>query len=154
MSRRKIAIRALLGVTGLFVAVQLVPYGRAHSNPPATRGARWSSAAGRRLAEQSCYDCHSNLTAWRWYSALAPASWLVQHDVEEGRGALNFSEWDRRQPDLGDVVEQVSGGEMPPLKYRLLHPSTTLSAQERDRLAAALTRLYATDPPGSGRVAR
>jgi hypothetical protein len=30
-------------------------------------------------------DCHSNLTHWPWYSNIAPISWLVQKDVEDGR---------------------------------------------------------------------
>jgi heme-binding protein len=142
--------RLLLAAVGLFLVIQVVPYGRAHSNPPVSRAARWPSRRGEQIAEQSCYDCHSNLTTWRWYSNVAPASWLVQHDVEEGRGVLDFSEWDRGQPPLGEVLDKVEGGEMPPLKYTLLHPGTKLSASERTRLAASLTRLYATDPPPAG----
>ena len=70
------------------------PTGAAHSNPPVRRAAKWPAGPGEQLAERSCYDCHSNLTKWRWYSNVAPASWFVQHDVEEGRGNLNFSEWE------------------------------------------------------------
>jgi hypothetical protein len=99
---------------------------------------------------QSCYDCHSNLTKWRWYSNIAPVSWLIQHDVEDGRGALNFSEWDKGQPGLGDLVEKVSSGEMPPTQYTLIHPSASLSSSGQAQLVAALTRLYAGDPPPPG----
>jgi hypothetical protein len=139
-----------LAAVGLFLLSQVVPYGHAHSNPPVTRAARWPAGPGEQIAEQSCYDCHSNLTTWRWYSNVAPASWLVEHDVEEGRGALDFSEWDRGQPDLGDLTEKVSSGEMPPLKYTLLHPSAKLSSDEKAKLVTALTRLYAADPPPPG----
>lgn len=139
-----------LGAVGLFLLIQLVPYGRDHGDPPVTQAAKWPAGPGEQLAEQSCYDCHSNLTKWRWYSNVAPASWLVQHDVDEGRGALDFSEWDKPQPDLGEVVEQVSSGEMPPTKYTLIHPSASLSSQEKSQLAAAITHLYANEPPPAG----
>ena len=60
------AVRLLPLAVGLFLAIQLDPYGRAHSNPPVQRAARWPAGPGEQLAETSCYDCHSNLTKWRW----------------------------------------------------------------------------------------
>jgi len=135
---------------GLFLAIQLVPYGRTHSNPPVTRAARWPAGRGEQIARESCYDCHSNLTESHWYANVAPASWLVMHDVEDGRGALDFSEWDRRQPGLDEVLGQVSSGGMPPLQYRLIHRSAALSESEKSQLADALAGLYAADPPPAG----
>ncbi len=145
---RQLAARALVALAALLLLIQLVPYGRDHNNPPVTRAAMWPDAQAQALADQSCYDCHSNLTGWRWYSNLAPASWLVQRDVEEGRRILDFSEWDRRQPDLDQVQEAISEGGMPPIKYTLPHPSTKLSSDEKARLIAGLAALYEQDPPG------
>ena len=150
MAWRRAAKWLVLGVVALLLLIQLVPYGRDHSNPPVTRSAKWPTGQGEQLARQSCYDCHSNLTKWRWYSNVAPVSWLVQHDVEDGRDVLNFSEWDSGQPDLGEVTEQVTSGEMPPRQYTIVHPSASLSSQEETQLVAALTRLYAGDPPPPG----
>jgi hypothetical protein len=31
-------------------------------------------------------------SVWPWYSHVAPISWLVQRDVDEGRRKLNLSE--------------------------------------------------------------
>jgi mono/diheme cytochrome c family protein len=145
-SRRQIKF-GLLGSLALVLLIQLVPYGHAHSNPPVTRAAKWPAGPGQQIAEAGCYDCHSNLTKWRWYSNVAPSSWLVQHDVEDGRGILDFSEWDKPQPDAGEVKEMISSGEMPPLQYTLAHPSAKLSDTEKKQLVDAITRLYATDPP-------
>lgn len=150
MSRKRIAGIGALGALGLLLLIQLVPYGRDHTNPPVTRAARWPNKRGEQLAEQACYDCHSNLTKWRWYSNFAPASWLIQSDVDGGRGGLNFSEWDRAQPDLAEVVDQVTSGEMPPLQYKLIHSSARLSSSEKQRLARSLSELYAQDPPPPG----
>lgn len=148
------SIRALkwpgLGAVALLLAIQLVPYGHAHTNPPVTRAAKWPPGPGQQIAEAGCYDCHSNLTKWRWYSNVAPSSWLIEHDVEDGRGILNFSEWNKPQPDAGELVEKVESGEMPPLQYKLAHGAARLSSKQKRQLAAAITRLYVTDPPPAG----
>src|SRR5579859_348069 len=47
----------------------------------------------RGILESKCGDCHSNQTHWPAYSRLAPASWLVEHDVHAGRSAMNLSNW-------------------------------------------------------------
>lgn len=124
----------------LFVLMQLVPYGRDHTNPPVTREAPWGSPQARRLAVDACYDCHSNQTNWRWYSFVAPASWYVANHVDEGRRAVNFSEWDRPQR-AGELSETVVEGSMPPRYYTLIHPAARLSGSEKQALARALDEL-------------
>jgi len=147
--RRGLRLAAIV-VVGGFLLVQLVPYGRDHTNPPGTRTVHWDGARTARLAAAACGDCHSDRTRWPWYTNVAPASWLVQQDVKGGREALNFSEWDRGQPGIDEVVEAVSGGGMPPVQYRLIHSGSRLSAAERDALIAGLRRTYAADPPPPG----
>jgi hypothetical protein len=44
---------------------------------------------------RSCMDCHSNKTAWPWYSYVAPVSWLVESDVRRGKDRMNLSDWER-----------------------------------------------------------
>ena len=145
--KRTLVFRAAMVVVALALLAQLVPYGRAHSNPPVTRAPHWDSAATAKLAADACGDCHSNLTKWRWYSNIAPGSWLIQNDVNGGRNNLNFSEWNKPQPPIGEVVEAIRGGDMPPLQYKLIHPSARLSSSERDALIRGLQRTWAADPP-------
>lgn len=147
---RRLLGRGALGLLALLLAIQLVPYGRDHTNPPVTRPARLDPATQQTVAE-ACADCHSNLTRWPWYASVAPASWLAQSDVDGGRKILNFSEWDTAQPALAELEEAIREGEMPPLKYRLLpnHADARLSDAERERLIAGLRRLYAGDPPAA-----
>lgn len=139
---------ALLVVVGLFLLIQLVPYGHDHTNPPVSRAAAFDDPRTEQLVSDSCNACHSNLTSWPIESNVAPTSWLIQSDVEGGRGILNFSEWDRPQADLDEVVEAIEGGEMPPLQYKLLHPSSKLSDAEKSELVQGLTKTWASDPPG------
>ena len=130
----------------LFGLIQLIPFGHG-KNPPVTKAAVWTNAQAQTLAENGCYDCHSNLTKRWWATEIAPASWLAPADVTGGRGALNFSEWDKPQAGLDDVLESVQSGSMPPLQYKLFHGNARLSDAERKQLADGLRQLYATDPP-------
>jgi hypothetical protein len=132
--------RVCIGLLGAFLAIQVVPYGRDHVNPPTVREPIWDSPATRALAKQACFDCHSNETEWPAYARIAPASWLVQHDVIEGRAVLNFSEWQRSQEKSSDVAEELVEGEMPPAIYRLMHAHARLSDVDRDRLVRGLTK--------------
>jgi hypothetical protein len=134
----------IAGVVG-FVLIQLIPVDR--SNPPVTREIQWNSAETQQLAQNACYDCHSNQSEWPWYSYVAPASWLVAHDVEEGREHLNFTEWDRPNEEAEEILEEVEEGSMPLTKYVLLHPEANLSAAERQTLLAGLEQTLANDPP-------
>lgn len=150
MGWKRIVRLSLLGLLGLLVLIQFVPYGRDHSNPPVTAEPQWDSPRTRELAAGSCFDCHSNLTAWRWYSNVAPLSWLIQRDIDEGRQVLNFTEWDRSQGGLGEIGEVVVGGEMPPIQYTLIHPGAKLSDAERQALVDGLRATLAASPPGAG----
>jgi mono/diheme cytochrome c family protein len=144
-------IRLVLAVLfAVFLVIQLVPYGRDHTNPPVTSAAQFDSAGTEQLVNQACGACHSNLTNWPIESNVAPFSWLIQHDVEGGREHLNFSEWDRGQPSIDELVQVINGGEMPPLQYKLLHSSARLSDAQKADLIAGLRKTYAADPPGGG----
>jgi mono/diheme cytochrome c family protein len=139
-----------LGGIATFAAIQLVPYGRDHANPPVTEAASFVPGPGLELARGACFDCHSNETSWPWYTNVAPASWLVQRDVDEGRATLNFSEWDRPQPEVEELVEVIADGEMPPANYALIHPDARLSDAERATLIAAMRAMLRASPPIAG----
>jgi hypothetical protein len=147
--RRRAAL-AMLGLVAIFGLIQLVPYGRS-ANPPVTRAAAWPTGPGRSLAKNACFDCHSNLTKRWWATQIAPASWLVQHDVSDGRTQLNFSRWDTPQPSAQEVVDAVLSGSMPPVQYKLVHGSARLDTRERRQLADTIVQLYRADPPAGVR---
>ena len=147
MTKRRIALRLGIGLVALLLVIQFVPYGHSHANPPVTRAVHWDSPATASLAAGACQDCHSNLTNWRWYSNIAPGSWLIQNDVDGGRNHLNFSEWDKAQPSVERVAEVIRSGSMPPLQYKLVHPAARLSQTERERLARGIEATYSADPP-------
>lgn len=138
---RKILFAALAIMVGGFILIQLVPYGRNHNNPPIKTEVVWDSPETKALAEQACYDCHSNETEWPWYSNIAPVSWLVQHDVDEGREHLNFSEWGngrREGEESEEMAEVIYEGEMPPPVFLITHAEARLTAAEKQALIEGL----------------
>ncbi len=141
----RVARWPLLVLAVAFVAIQFVPYGWWHENPPVVRDAPWPDAESARVARQSCYSCHSNETEWPAYSYVAPMSWLVRSDVERGRDELNFSDWEEFGDEADDAVEMVEDGEMPPDRYTVVHRDAALSAAERDSLLRALMAMGEED---------
>jgi len=134
-------------VAGVFAVLQVIPYGRTHTNPPTTMEPAWDSPRTRELAVRACFDCHSNHTKWPWYANVAPLSWAVQLDVEGAREVVNFSEWGRPYALAGYSGQRTLEGNMPPYKYMMAHPEAKLTEQERAELARGLdATIKATAP--------
>jgi hypothetical protein len=89
----------------------------------------------KQLLERSCRDCHSNNTAWPWYTNVSPVSWFTVDHVEQARRDLNFSEWgqydQRRQGRrLQQMCDLVKDGSMPLSSYTPLHRGSKPSADD------------------------
>jgi len=137
MTNRGRTIRfVLIGLFVLFLGAQLVPVTR--TNPPVETEVP-APPEVRAVLRRACYDCHSNETIWPWYSHVAPASWLVTHDVNDGRRHMNFSTWNRMAPDkqasrLRDAWEEIESGGMPLWYYLPLHSAARLSDADKQLL--------------------
>ncbi len=127
----KKAIKYILtAVIVIFIGIQLIPVDR--SNPPVVSDLD-APIEVKAILKRSCYDCHSNEVNWPWYGYVAPVSWLVAHDVEEGREELNFSEWSQYAGDAEmkeEIVEEITEGEMPLPIYLITHPNASVTEQE------------------------
>jgi len=156
-SVRRVVLWVGLGAVAIFGAIQFVPYGWRHPNPPVTMDAPWPDEQSEAIARRSCYDCHSNETEWPWYTRVAPMSWLVRSDVESGRDKLNFSTWDTGPGEPEHAIDRVAEGSMPPDRYTRIHRGTDLSEDEIATLEAALAQMPEAgedrggDDDGSGR---
>jgi len=136
MDLKRIATRAAVALVVAGVAIQIAPVPR--SNPPVQHDAGAPEPVAA-ILRSACYDCHSHETVWPWYSRIAPVSWLIAHDVREGRETLNFSRWDRLDGELRarlmrKIWDEVEEGEMPPLLYRLGHAAARLTPEQREAL--------------------
>jgi hypothetical protein len=125
--------RIALGFGVVLLAIQLVPVAR--TNPPVAASVE-APPEVTAILRRACFDCHSNETVWPPQAYLAPVSWLVAHDVKEGREELNFSRWgpDQAKRTAKELPKEVEKKDMPPFLYLLAHPGATLSAADRATL--------------------
>lgn len=134
-----------IAISGLviFVAAQFVQPARTNPVSDEARAIQSQVAMTPEVSavlSRACYDCHSNATAWPWYSKVAPVSWFLASHVSDGRRHLNFSEWagyDRNKAakKLQEIDEEIQSKAMPLSSYTLLHPEARLSDQERTLVA-------------------
>ncbi len=129
----------VIGLAVLLIVIQFVPYGRDHTNPTGGKPISWDSKRTQELMAGACMDCHSNETKWPWYSNVAPISWLVQKDVDEGRRELNLS---TDAAEVQEMIEAIDEGSMPPLQYKPLHPGARLSDSEKKELTQGLQATF------------
>lgn len=145
-------LTALIGAFALFLLIQLVPY--RVDNPAVVGEPSWDSPRTRALAVAACYDCHSNESQPLWFEKVAPLSWWITNHVDEGRAALNFSEWGTsgQGEEADEAAEAVREGSMPPSNYTWLglHPEAELTPKERRQLADGLRATLAQSGSPSG----
>lgn len=121
-------------MAAIIIIIQFIPASR--TNPPITAGLD-APLEVISVFKKSCYDCHSHETEWPWYSNIAPVSWLVSSDVEDGRSHLNFSKWGNlsRKDKVKmkeEIWEEIEKGNMPLWKYRILHPDANLTQEDKN----------------------
>ncbi len=134
--------RTFLTLGALLVAAQFVPFGRDHANPGVANEPLWDRPETRSTFVRACGDCHSNQTRWPWYSHVAPVSWLVAYDVEEGRSHFNVSEWGRPENEGDEAAELVQDGEMPPWYYLPMHPEARLTGAQKAEFVKGLKATF------------
>lgn len=96
-------------------------------------------AATLAIIERACQNCHSENTAWPWYSHVAPVSWLLARDVQQAREHMNLSRWqdysnDDRRRLLSEIGSAVRNHAMPPQRYVLLHREARLTDSEQQQV--------------------
>jgi hypothetical protein len=135
---------AIVAVVVVFLAIQLVP--QRVSNPSTRDEPAWDSAQTRKLAVAACFDCHSNQSHVTWWERVAPLSWWIKQHVDDGRQALNFSEWTTHHGEGGgDSIETIQNGSMPPDYYTWLgmHSNAKLTKAQQQALIDGLRKTFA-----------
>lgn len=125
-----------------FVAIQFVPYGRAHTNGPITGEPLWADATTRELMVDACFACHSNEVDYPPLASVAPISWIIERDVTAGRDEVNYSEFATDPRDADESLEVVREREMPPSPFTRFgqHPEANLDDAELAALLDGLRR--------------
>lgn len=135
--------KAIVGLIVVLVGIQFVPYGKNHTNPPVVSEPKWDSPKTKELFTKACANCHSNETVYPWYSDIAPISWLITSDIDEGREHFNVSMWGAQKKNKGDeAAEEVEGGDMPPWFYLPTHPEARLTDAQTKELIDGLEKTF------------
>jgi hypothetical protein len=100
----------------------------------------------------ACANCHSNQTQVLWFEHVAPIKWYITNHVEDGRRALNVSEWHTAAGNVHDITRVIRDGSMPPSYYTYfgLHSESKLTSAEKTALINGMNATAASDPPAGG----
>ena len=98
------------------------------------------------IFKTSCYDCHSNNTAYPWYNKIQPVSWIMEGHINEAKAELNFNEFgsysERRQKSkFKSILSQVKDGEMPLASYTWIHREAKISENEKKVLEEWINKM-------------
>tara|TARA_R110002126_G_scaffold18493_2_gene70764 strand:+ start:2124 stop:2576 length:453 start_codon:yes stop_codon:yes gene_type:complete len=132
-----------------FVGVQFIPTVRNQSESTPKTDFMLVNTVPKNINEKlqvSCYDCHSNNTAYPWYNKVQPVAWLLENHINNGKEELNFNEWadysDRRKKSkLKSIISQIRDDEMPLTSYTLIHKDAKFSENEKQELMDWLSGL-------------
>lgn len=86
---------------------------------------------------RSCANCHSNKTIYPWYYAIPGIKQKIERDITEARKHLDlsndfpFTGHGSPTADLEAIESSIYSEKMAPWSYRLMHPESVLSDEER-----------------------
>lgn len=87
------------------------------------------------ILKESCFDCHSNITRYKWYHKFAPVSWMIDDHIREGKKELNFSNWGKTDlydkiTSLEEIGQETERKTMPLKSYLIMHPKARLNDEQ------------------------
>lgn len=128
--------RILVGLVVVVVAIQFI-------RPKANSAAQSSTkddfvvmysppAEIRQILAVACYDCHSNTTRYPWYAQIQPTGWWLASHINDGKAALNFSEFGtyaakKQARKLSQISDQLTEHTMPLGSYTWIHRDARLT---------------------------
>lgn len=89
------------------------------------------------LFQKACLDCHSANSNSPWYGSIPGAKQLIQSDITEARKHLDmtqdfpFQGHASPKEDLESISKTIADKTMPPLRYRIMHPSAAFGDRDR-----------------------
>ena len=71
----------------------------------------------------------------------------MANHINEGRRALNFSQWDQPNANFEEISKTMKNNEMPLWDFVLLHPNAKLTTDEQTALLAGFQTTLNQDLP-------
>jgi hypothetical protein len=91
----------------------------------------------RPIFQKKCLDCHGNAIKLPWYSSIPGIKQLIQHDIKEAKKHMDmsndfpFAGHGTLEDNFKALRNTVNKGNMPPLRYKLMHWGSSLSKEEK-----------------------
>ncbi len=84
------------------------------------------------ILKETCFDCHSEVTRYPWYSQITPVNYWMADHVEHGKGHFDVSRWSdyslkKKDHKLDELIEMVEAKEMPLKSYTWAHSEANLT---------------------------
>ncbi|MGE3757700.1 MAG: heme-binding domain-containing protein [Pseudobdellovibrionaceae bacterium] len=92
------------------------------------------------IFQRACFDCHTQSPRLPWYHSLPIVHGLLESDMQEAKVHLDFSDdfpfkgHGSPEEDLKAIADAIEDRSMPPLRYRIMHPGSGLSENERKNI--------------------
>jgi len=92
------------------------------------------------IFQKKCFDCHTSQTQFPWYQKIPGIRQWIQRDIDEAKMHLDmepgfpFKSHAAPIEDLEAIDQSITKNEMPPLRYRIMHSGSALSADEKAKV--------------------
>ena len=109
----------------------------------------------KRVLKEACFDCHSDVTKYPWYSKITPIDYWMAGHVKDGKKHFNVSAWadaplKRRDHKFEELIEMIELKEMPLPSYTWTHSEAKLTDDQINGMvswAKSVRAKYARQKP-------
>lgn len=107
------------------------------------------------ILKESCFDCHSDVTRYPWYSKITPVDYWMAGHVKDGKKHFNVSTWSeanlkKKDHKFEELIEMVEAGSMPLDSYTWTHAEARLTEDQIASMigwAKGVREMYAQQKP-------
>ncbi len=84
------------------------------------------------ILKETCFDCHSGITRYPWYSSITPVNYWMAGHINHGKEELDLSKWSayslkKKDHKLDELIEMIEKKEMPLPSYTWTHKEAKLT---------------------------
>ena len=106
------------------------------------------------ILKNNCFDCHSDVTKYPWYSNITPVNYWMADHVKHGKGDFNMSGWEsysvkKKDHKIEELIEEVGERNMPLPSYTWTHTEAKLTDTQIENVlswAKQVRAKYALEP--------
>ncbi len=93
----------------------------------------------------ACFDCHSEVTRYPWYSKITPINYWIDNHIRQGKKELNASKWgnysmQKKDDKLEELARVVKERHKPLDSYTWMRGKAVLSDEQIARVQAWASR--------------